>query len=76
MGGQIKGKQLVTNLHLSGSLTMTGSIVISGSNPLTIVGLQNNPSPNYNLTYNDLTGIVSYGVAASTSSGSKVTGPS
>ena len=43
MGGQIKGKQLVTDLHLSGSLTMSGSVYISGSDTLTLVGLQNNP---------------------------------
>jgi len=46
MGGQIKGKQLVTDLHLSGSLTMSGSVYISGSDTLTLVGLQNDPSPN------------------------------
>jgi hypothetical protein len=50
--------------YLSDNLAITASIsesvIISGSNPLTLIGLTNNPTPFYNLTYDNVTGLVSY----------------
>ena len=50
--------------YLSNDLSITGSIsesvIISGSNPLTLIGLENQPSASFSLTYNPNTGLVTY----------------
>ena len=59
--------------YLSNDLSITGSIsesvIISGSNPLTLIGVENDLSASYNLTYDPATGLVSYGIASSGSGG-------
>ncbi len=59
--------------YLSNDLSITGSIsesvIISGSNPLTLIGVENDLSASYNLTYDPTTGLVSYGIASSGSGG-------
>ena len=50
--------------YLSNNLAITGSIsesvIISGSNPLTLIGLENNHSASNYLTYDVITGLISY----------------
>ena len=62
------GWYLSNNLPITASYG-TGSVIISGSNPLTIIGLENDATPLNFLTYDLTTGLVSY---ASTGSGGGV----
>jgi hypothetical protein len=54
--------------YLSDNLAITSSIsesvIISGSNPLTLIGLTNNSTPLYNLTYDESTGLVTYSTSS------------
>ena len=58
------GWYLSNNLPITASYG-TGSVIISGSNPLTIIGLENDAAPLNFLTYDTSTGLVSYSTSGS-----------